>query len=349
VSPIRIVVFAFISLIAIRSFALDSGSAKPVAVAPSTDSGPTPTTSAAVPTVEGKETRFESFGQKWLVQGLLEFPVYSFYLGAPAVQGIAYLPNFSPKLGSRIYYERQGLTVTFPLPPQETARRGNSTQTSFVISPYFRDFAMDLYYQYYRGFYEDNPLTELNPDKPDRYPQLPDATVTNFGINTYFNLDPTKYSMRAAFNLVERQKESGGTWLLKPFYNHLSISTGGRFIPGSSPSSPQTGPALASGSFNTLGSGLGYGYIIVRGKYFISGQAIAGLGGQYQQIDVTGGGQQNQMALAVNLNANMAAGYNGDIHVAGIKLLVDSLSARVQDVEFSSTLASGQVFYGARF
>jgi hypothetical protein len=297
----------------------------------------------------GAADGFDAFPQDWLVEGFTDFSFYSFYLGAPAVQGVAYLPNFSPKLGVATTYKGASLSLSLPLPAQEVERRGNSDQASVIFNPSFRGFSMDIYYQYYRGFYEDSPLTEIAPNRPDRYPQLPDTVVNNYGLNAYFALAPSAFSILSAFRQLERQRQSGGSILLSPFFNRLSISNDGRFIPGSSPNSPATGPNLAQGVFDTAGGGLGYGYAFVRGPWFIAMQGIAGLGAQYQQIDRADGSIDDQLALALKLNGRLAAGYNGDERAAGVAFLGDSLSARIGDEQFSSSLVSAQAFYGERF
>jgi hypothetical protein len=292
---------------------------------------------------------FDTFPQNWLIEGFTDFSFYSFYLGAPAVRGVAYLPNFSPSLGVRASYRGTSLAVALPLPAQEIERRGNSDQLSLIFNPYFHDFALDIYFQRYRGFYEDSPLTEVSPNRPTRYPQLPDTEVNNYGLTAYFALNPKKYSIRSAFQQIERQKKTGGSLLVSPFFNHLSIANDGRFIPGSDSNSPTTGPNLSDGTFDTIGLGAGFGIIFVDGPWFASVQGIGGGGPQYQRIKRADSTLEDRLSLALKLNGHVAAGYNGEQNTAGVKILVDSLSARVSDQQFSSTLFTGQVFYGSRF
>src|SRR5262249_37557971 len=155
----------------------------------------------------------------WRVQGVLEFPIYSFYLGAPAVHGVAYVPNFAPRLGPRILYKDVGATLTLglPIPDSEQRRRGDSSHTGLVLSSYWRQVAMDVFYHRFRGFYVASPFTELSLHKPERYPQLPDARATTWGVNFYYAVKPSSYSLKAAFELDEFQLKSGGSWIFNPF------------------------------------------------------------------------------------------------------------------------------------
>jgi hypothetical protein len=294
---------------------------------------------------------FEGYPQPWLIEGILEAPLYSFYLGAPNVRGMAYLPNFAPKLGPRIYYRGAGMTATFalPIPQAELDRRGHTTEVSFIFNPFQRQFGFDFYYQHYQGFYEDNPLTELRTDKPDAYPQLPDAAITNAGVNAYYIFRPEHYSLAAAFNQTEFQTLSGGSWLINPFYNHLSLAVGSIFIPGSDPSGPQSAPAMQGGTFDTLGVGAGYGYAYIYQRCFVTLQGAVGIGPQFQEIDHDDGSEDRNLAFAAKMNVNLSGGYNWKTYLTGVKILVDSLSAQVGSVQMYSSLVSGQFFFGGHF
>ena len=65
------------------------------------------------------EEIFEKFEEAFRIQAVLEVPEYSLYLGGPAIQGVAYVPSFGPRLGPRIFYKGVGLKFTFPLPMAE--------------------------------------------------------------------------------------------------------------------------------------------------------------------------------------------------------------------------------------
>lgn len=79
---------------------------------------------------------FKKIEHPWLVEAVLELPLYSFYLGAPAVDGVAYVPNFAPRLGPRLVYREFGAMITFslPIPELEKYRRGDSVQENFIFN-----------------------------------------------------------------------------------------------------------------------------------------------------------------------------------------------------------------------
>jgi len=298
------------------------------------------------------EATFKNVERPWLVAGVFELPFYWFYLGAPAIRGQAYLPNFLPRLGARVGYKDMGAQITLGLPilsESEKNRRGKSTQSGISINSYWRQNAFDLYYQRFTGFYVSDPFTELSTSKPARYPQLPDTSVTNFGLNWYYNFRPQRYSLKAAFDQNEFQLKSGGSWIVNPFYNHLEMFLGTVFVPGSSASAVSSLPNLASGRFDTLGMAAGYGYTYIDAHFFATAQGAVGPGAQYQRIRRSDGNTSEITSLAVKFNVNLAAGWNYPEYVGGLKVLVDSLSSKVVDTQVTSSMITLQLFFGQRF
>ncbi len=297
------------------------------------------------------EPFFKESAHPWRVLGILDFPFYSFYLGAPAVHGVAYVPNFAPRLGPRILYRDIGATITMalPVPDNEKRRRGDSTHTGISFNSYWRRNAMDLYYHRFRGFYVSSPFTELSFNKPERYPLLPDARATTYGINWYFVSSPARYSLRAAFDLHEFQLKSGGSWIYNPYYNHLQISVGNEFIPGIGSESLVALPNLASGRMDTAGMAVGYGYTYIYNHYFATAQGAIGPGLQYQRIQRTDGNDTEVVSFSAKVNVNLSTGWNNEKYVGGMKVLVDTIWAQVSDTQVYSSLINVQFFLGYRF
>lgn len=297
------------------------------------------------------EPIFKEVERPWRVQGIFELPAYSFYLGAPAVHGVSYQPNFAPRIGPKILYKDVGaaFTLALPIPNHEKYRRGDSTITSVVANSYWRQNAMDVYYNKIRGFYVASPFTELSLKKPHRYPQLPDARSTIWGVNWYYVSNPERYSLRAAFDLDEFQMKSGGSWIYNPFFNHFEISVGNKFVPGEGNEALAALPNLASARMDTLGLALGYGYTWIYRRYFATTQGAIGPGAQYQRIRRSDGNDTEVTSLAAKLNVNASFGWNSDDHIGGVKFLLDTLWAEVSDTQVYSNLWNIQFFVGYRF
>lgn len=287
-----------------------------------------------------------------LVQGVLELPFYSFYLGAPNIKGVAYLPTFGPRLGPKITWKDLGTTLTFalPIPKSELRRRGAYDQRNILIDSYWRQNAILAYYQRFRGFYVASPFSELSTNRPERYPQLPDASAVNYGVNWVHAFNPERYSLKAAFSQSEIQLRSGGSWLVAPFYNHRELSLGGQFVAGTAGDSIPEPPILAAGKFDAFGSSGGYGYTWIVKHFFATAQGAWGPGIQFQTLNRTDGSHFTRaVSLALKLNIDLAMGWNDGDYIGGIKAIGDSLYSKVADTQFSSTLVSAQAFFGRRF
>ena len=295
---------------------------------------------------------FVPYEREGVFVGLTEFSIYSFYVGAPNVRGDVYVPYVGPKVGMRVAFKKIGLKIAVALPPafpDEVERRGSSTETSVIINQYWRSFGFDFYHQVYKGLYADNPMSELSPDRPRKFPQMPDAYVVNSGINLYYAFDPDHYSMKAAFSQTEMQTASGGSWLLNPFYNHLRLDVGDVYYPGTDPHAPTQPPNIHAGNFDTLGLGGGYGFCLVLGRWFIATQGLAGLGVQLERTDRVVEGASDNFSPAWMVNVNASAGYSHENFIWGVKGLGQMLVSRIRDLQVASQLGSAQVYAGGRF
>ena len=286
----------------------------------------------------------------FLIGGLLEFPVYSFYLGSPNIKGKAYVPNVAPRIGPRIMYKKIGLRMTFalPMPSREEERRGSTEQRNTTLSFYWKKHAFDLYYQYFKGFYLGSPLVEIEENKPNRYTQLPDATSKNWGFNWYYNVNPGQFSLNSAFDQSEFTTPSGGSWVLIPFYRHWNISLGDTIFKGSEPDDIDIVPSFSKGTFETAGSSLAHARSWNMNRYYLS--TLAGLGPalqfqRYLRDDI----ENNKWTLAAKLNLNFSVGWKEKDYTTGAKFILDSIYSRVSQQDVYSSFVSAELFYNQRF
>lgn len=300
-----------------------------------------------------EESRFEKIEKFWKLQPFVDFPSYSYYLGAPDVHGYAYVPNFSPRLGMTLGLKQVEVTYAsaMELPEDEIQRRGHTDQNSFIVQTRWRSMAVDFYIQNYRGLYAGNPLTELDIQRPRRYTQFPDAAVYNFGINFYYLFSEDKYSFKAAFNQKEVQTKSGGSFFLMPFYNHLDLQTGNRLIVGSDPNTLQSLPKMKSINLKTLGMvyGFGYTWIIPNTSWAWSGQGGVGPAVQYQQEMSRSNDEMTATAIAGKFNLNSGIAKNTQTETLGLKVIWDTMYSRLGSLDMYSTMIVGTFFYGFRF
>lgn len=299
------------------------------------------------------EERFEQLEKKLKIQPFLDFPSYSYYFGAPEINGYAYIPNFSPRLGLTVGWKQFeiGYGLGLPIPDAEIYRRGTSEQSNLMIQSRWKNSAFDFYWQSYRGLYASNPLTELDGQRPDRYTQFPDAKVNSYGFNYYHLLDEGNYSLRAAFNQKEIQRQSGGSFYIMPFYSHLDMDTGYRIIPGSDPNSLKKSPQVRLISLETLGVVYGKGHLWVIPDSSWYGVVQAGLGPavQYQRETLINREEGSSTSLAGKFNFNGAIASNTQTETFGAKIIWETMYSRLGSTDMYSTIVTLTFFYGFRF
>jgi hypothetical protein len=284
-----------------------------------------------------------------IIGGVLEFPIYSFYLGSPDINGKAFVPNFAPRLGPRLAWQKLGLRATFalPIPDREIERRGKSQQQNFIFNFYWKRYALDLYYQHFKGFYIASPFTELESHKPDRYPQLPDASMKHLGFNLYYKMNPTEFNFDNAFEQTQTESTKGSSWIVVPFYRYWKMNLGGTYTPGSSGGSFQM-PKLASGRFDTLGGTWGrtQSWAITDNACFTFLWGV-GPAGQLQRY-VDSGHEFSKLALAGKLNLNGNLSWRHKEYSYGTQGMLDTVYSHITGTDIYSTLASIEFFFNKR-
>jgi hypothetical protein len=281
---------------------------------------------------------------------VLEAPIYSFYLGSPNIHGEAYVPNFIPRLGPQLSWNGFGGRMTFslPIPQKEIDRRGESEQTNFLFNFYWSRFAVNFYYQHFKGFYVASPFTEVSSSRPKRYTQLPEATAQHWGFNLYLKSDLSKYGFDTAFDENKLDLVPGADWVYVPFFRHWRIDLGDKIIPGTDSDSLQTIPDVRAGTFDTAGVALGYSKTWIWGRYFSSGLGSLGPAAQLQKYHDSGN-EFSKVTLAGKLNLKVSAGVKSRNTIWGAQVMMDTLYSHIAGTEIYSTLASAELFVNRRF
>ena len=307
-----------------------------------------PATDFTTPT----ETAFEEIQKPYLLRPFFEIPTYSFYLGAPDVQGYAFVPNFAPRLGLTAGWKGTQITAAFslPIPKEETDRRGPSQQQTYILHTQILNQPMDIYYQSYKGFYAGNPVHEFSLNKAERYTQFPKASVNNIGLNVYYVFDRDDYDPRAAFDYTKIPKYNGGSWYMMPFANHLVIDMGEEIIIGSEPDAIQTFPDVHKLSLLSAGSTFGYGHswILANENTIFSAQGSIGPAAQRQITEDRQGNVEQTYGLSGKAGFRVTLARNTQDETWGGRVFGDVLYSRLGKLDLYSTVLTLQLFYGTR-
>ena len=119
-------------------------------------------------------------------------------------QKLTYKPNGNYGMGFGMYIFEIGFELTFSVQPKASTQflYGHSRTTDLQANILGKNFGLDLFTQNYNGFY----LADINKPVPANvpYPQRPDISVWNTGVNGIYLFNKNKYSIRAAYNFSER-------------------------------------------------------------------------------------------------------------------------------------------------
>ena len=135
--------------------------------------------------------------------------------------------------------------------------------------------------------------------------QVPNTDACFFNLSgSYMHIfNENNYSFRATFRQVEQQKTSGGSFLLKGAFNHISLSDSNLAAFGN-----QNFTGFATNGFTILG---GYAYTLTLNEcLFVSSLFLAG--GDFQLIKTNIATQGVSYSFAPTFDFKSAIGYNSD-------------------------------------
>jgi len=169
------------------------------------------------------------------------------------------------------------------------------------------------------------------------------------GVNYYFIFDSQSYNMEAAFKLSTRQIRNGGSFIVIPFFNHLEVNLGTKFVPGSAPGLPTEVPQFGNGTFDSVGVAGGYGYMWVWNRISASLQGSVGPAVQRVLVQRPQTPDINKVSYGFKINGSTSLVWNGDVQSYGLQILVDSIATQAVGATMYSTLINGMVFGAFRF
>lgn len=183
---------------------------------------------------------------------------------------IEYQPNSKLAIGFEASYKWFGLGLAYSLPSSKKSSKqlGNTKSIDFQYNFNLRRWAIDGYFQLYKGFYFSNMSDYFDLwDYDSNYPKA-DLNIGNYGIVANYIVNYDKFSYKAVFNFNEKQKKTVGSLILGTFvfYNTLNADT--TFIPHFAINYFQNISQLSNMSTVSFGATVGYAHTFVFKKYF---------------------------------------------------------------------------------
>lgn len=223
---------------------------------------------------------------------------------------LRYRPNTTLNFGVGATYGwfTLNLAYGFDFLNEGDGAKGSTRYLDLQSHVYTRKMCIDIFGQFYKGFYLYPKGTAT---APDQWYVRPDIKVRHLGAAAYYIIDWDKLSMRAAMLQNEWQKKSAG-----------SLLVGGEFYLGGTNADSTLVPALVSADYRQtgvdrfryfdIGPGIGYAYTFVyREHFFAMGGATASLPLNFQK-EWIGDHEERKFSLSPDLMYRFGVGYSNE-------------------------------------
>lgn len=263
-------------------------------------------------------------------------------------QRIDFYPNTSFTLGVGAYLFETVIEVTFAIPLDEKRKAiyGESTARDLQVNMLSKKFAGDIYYQKYSGFYIDDKRISVPSGAP--FTQRADIVTRNFGIGGIYVFNNRKFSLRSAFNYVDRQVHSRGSFIIGAAINSFKLTADSVVL------TPSALPAFGEGSAfelirgTTLSIAPGYSYTLVWRKFFVNGTFALGPAHHWIRYR-EGNSVEDDITINTASIVRLGLGYNSDRYFGGLGFSAQSRAVNFGDTRFINTTSMFRAVVGYRF
>ena len=273
----------------------------------------------------------------------------SFDVKNQANQKLTYKPNGDYGLGFGMYIFEIGFEVTFSVAPKPSSQAiyGHSKSSDLQLNVLGKSFGLDLFTQHYSGFYLTDSNKPVSPGTP--YPERPDISVWNTGMNGIYIFNKNKYSLRAAYNFSERQLHSGGSFVLTGTVNTFSLRADSAVYGSKYSSTFGTTGDFVKLDYTTLSVAPGYAHTwVFKNLFFINASLSIGPANHWLNYQ-SAAGSKSEIKLNSFADFRLAFGYNSDKFFTGISYIAQSRNIKYDQLEFTSTNSTFKMVIGYRF
>ncbi|MFD2572069.1 DUF4421 family protein [Spirosoma soli] len=238
-------------------------------------------------------------------------------------QSLVYKPNLAWTLGLGIDYKWIGTEITVKLPflGYNIAQRGKTKPFGATVNLNNRRFWFSAQYQFYRGFYLNNPDV-LQSDWFDHhaaYPYRNDLRTQTVISHVLYQFNPLRVSVPATLLQREGQRRNAGTWVIGGFATYQHVQGDSSWVP----TALQKDFSAESGfhRLNTLALGVEAGYtqtFVFKNHWFSSFTLRPGMSVLFQQSI----GERQIVSTHWRAGwegvASVTVGYSTDIFYGGV-------------------------------
>lgn len=259
--------------------------------------------------------------RRYVVLRLYESTKFNNYQFLDNGNKVTYKPNNHNNIGLGFNYKFISINLGFFVPflSKDHNKYGYTQTLDLQTHLYLQRFLVDLYGQFYKGYYLSNPSI-LNPTATG-YVLRPDIHTRDISAVVQYVFNYKTFSYNAAYYQNEYQKKSAGSVIAGAGIYHTDVKADSALIPPNiNYGNFYDGRQFNTTSNNSIAVSLGYTYTYVYKKhYFLTGSLSGGAGLNISVIENTTTYQRSsRLGPEYNLTARAATGYNSDKYFAGI-------------------------------
>lgn len=272
-------------------------------------------------------------------------------------QLVSYQPNTRINFMATIDYRWMSLSLgLFSLGASDFKKKGETNQLALRFSINGKHLWNSNSFQYYQGYFLSNPAAVIpNWDSATEiFPQRPDISTLTWFSNLHYCFSPHRFSYRAALWQLEKQEQSGGSFITGLSYRFSLIASveNQSMIPLVLNNDYQIQNRATAIRQSTFTFHVGYVHSFVGSKdlfltlYFLPGIALES--GAYVPEDNILRIFNSEAAFANEFR--FITGYNGDRWFGGLSLHSIAFAGnRKGELWVNTSMGSVRLFFGFRF
>lgn len=261
---------------------------------------------------------------------------------------LTFKPNNSYGAGFGLYLFEIGAEITFSVPVKQDKNEiyGKSDAMDLQLNMLGKNWGADIFYSNYNGFYISDPDKPVPANSP--YPQRPDVSTRNYGLNGIYVFNKNKFSLRSAYNFAERQKKSAGSFLLAGSITSYHLKSDSALYGKNYESIFGQDANVTDLRSFTVGIAPGYTYTAVLKNFFLN--AAISIGPAYRDVDyVANGTKYSSSDVNSFVDFRLGLGYNGKRFFSGLNFVSQSRDVKFQLAQLNSTSSTLRLLLGYRF
>jgi hypothetical protein len=231
--------------------------------------------------------------------------------------------KFSTGIG--FSYRQIGLnfTVRVPFINNDDEKLGKTSSLDLQTYIYRRKWIIDLFAQFYKGYYLPNDGLVKISSTEQEYLLRPDLQTGTVGFDVQYIFNNTRFSYRGAYVQSEYQKKSAGSFIAGGGAHYMDIRADSSVIPlNIADSTFFGGNRFNKSQAICVALSAGYSYTWVFNKhFFVNASAIGSIGVNATTMRETAISSISGSGLQLNTNFRLAAGYNSPVYYAGIQFI----------------------------